>query len=87
MNIFYIYVLFIAIYFSLCQMSYEEIELNFGDDNSNKMLIRTINEVNSTELSKTDILSDQLYMYDKEFNRVIFVANDSNIYKPESLLK
>lgn len=50
-------------------------------------LIRTISEVNSTELSKTDILSDQLYMYDKEFNRVISVANDSNIYKPESLLK
>ncbi len=44
MNIFYIYVLFIAIYFSLCQMSYEEIELNFGEDNSNKMFIRTINE-------------------------------------------
>lgn len=50
-------------------------------------LIRTISEVNSTELSKTDILSDQLYMYDKEFNRVISVANNSNIYKPESLLK
>ena len=44
MNIFYIYVLLIAIYFSLCQMSYEEIELNFGEDNSNKMFIRTINE-------------------------------------------
>lgn len=50
-------------------------------------LIRTISEVNSTELSKTDILSDQLYMYDKEFNRVISVADNSNIYKPESLLK
>ena len=49
MNIFYIYVLLIAIYFSLCQMSYEEIELNFGEDNSNKMFIRTINEKNGSE--------------------------------------
>ena len=44
MNILYIYVSFIAIYFSLCEMINEVIELNFGEDSSTNMFIRTLNE-------------------------------------------
>ena len=44
MNILYIYVSFIAIYFSLCEMINDVIELNFGEDSSTNMFIRTLNE-------------------------------------------